>query len=77
MVEDIEGVVKLGPVPKDVPPVGELYQLMVPELAVAPSNKVPASQRELGLVPVIVGKGLITRLALLFPAVEQPLAGTA
>ena len=55
MVVEITGVVKLEPVPSDVPPEAAEYQLIVPALAVAPRVTVPAPQREAGVVPVIVG----------------------
>ena len=51
----MDGVVKLVPVCKDVPPVELLYQLMVPLLALAPKATVPASHLDNGVVPVIVG----------------------
>lgn len=51
----IDGVVKLVPVPKIVPPVGTLNQFKVPALAVAPKVRVPTSQRLAGVVAVIVG----------------------
>ena len=49
------GVVKDVPVPSDIPPVDAAYQLIVPELAVAPRVTVPVPHREPGVVPVIVG----------------------
>ncbi len=55
VVVDILGVVKLVPVPKLDPPLDTSYQLMVPELAVAPKLKVPASHRDAGVVVAIVG----------------------
>ena len=59
MVEvDIDGVVKLVPVPTEVPPVGTLNQLIVPFEAVAPKVTVPESQREAGAVAVISGTSL-------------------
>ena len=59
MVEvDIDGVVKLVPVPREVPPDETLYQLIVPLEAVAPKVTVPESQREAGAVAVIVGTSL-------------------
>ena len=59
MVEvDIDGVVKLVPVPKEVPPFETLYQLIVPLEAVAPKVTVPESQREAGVVAVISGTSL-------------------
>lgn len=51
----IDGVVKLVPVPTEVPPDDTVYQLMVPPDAVALKVTVPASQREAGVVDVIVG----------------------
>ena len=42
---EIEGVVKVFPLPNAVPPVGLAYQLMVPALAVADKLRIPASQR--------------------------------
>ena len=49
------GVVKAFPVPNKVPPVGKLYQLIVPAEAVAPRVTVPESQREAGVVEMMVG----------------------
>ena len=49
------GVVNDVPVPNDEPPVDAAYQLNLPALAVAPNVKVPASQREAGVVPDTVG----------------------
>jgi hypothetical protein len=51
----IEGVVKDVPVPNDEPPEEAAYQFNVPALPVAPNVTAPASQREAGVVPVIVG----------------------
>ena len=51
----MDGVVKLVPVCKDVPPVELLYQLIVPLLTLAPNTTVPASHLDNGVVPVIVG----------------------
>jgi hypothetical protein len=48
-------VVKLVPVPRDAPPVGAAYQLIVPALAVAPRITVPVPHLDPGVVPVIVG----------------------
>ena len=55
MVAEILGVVKLVPVPNDVPPVVAAYQLIVPAEAVAPKVTVPVLQIDAGVVPVIVG----------------------
>jgi hypothetical protein len=51
----MDGVVKLVPVSKDVPPVELLYQLIVPLLALAPKATVPASHLDNGVVPLMVG----------------------
>ena len=51
----MDGVVKLAPVCKDDPPVELLYQFIVPLLALAPNETVPASHLDNGVVPVIVG----------------------
>ena len=55
MLEEILGVVKDVPVPKDEPPVDAAYQFNVPALAVAPNITVPVSQRASGVVPITVG----------------------
>lgn len=49
------GVVNVPPVPRDVPPVATEYQLMVPPFEVADKFRVPASQREPGVVDVMLG----------------------
>lgn len=41
--------------PNEVPPVATSYQFSVPAEAVASKVSVPESQRELGLIEVIVG----------------------
>ena len=58
----ILGVVKLVPVPSDVPPVDTEYQFIVPALAVAPSVTVPGPHLSPGVVPVIVGIAFTVRL---------------
>ena len=55
MLVDILSVVNDVPVPNELPPVETAYQFNVPALAVAPNTTVPASQREAGVVPDIVG----------------------
>jgi hypothetical protein len=54
-VEERWGVVKEGPLAKEVPPEEAVYQFIVPELAVAPRTTVPASQREPGAVELMLG----------------------
>ena len=49
MSAEIFGVVKDVPVPIEVPPVELAYQLIVPELDVAPSVTVPAPHLPFGL----------------------------
>ncbi len=66
------GVVKLVPVPSELPPVEAAYQLIVPALAVAPSVTVPVPQFEPGVVPVMVGIGLIVAVTAVLVAVVQP-----
>jgi len=58
-VEEILGVVNELPVPREDPPVELAYQLIIPELAVAPNVTVPVPQRLPGVVDVMVGSGLI------------------
>jgi len=55
VVDELEGVVNVVPVPREAPPLMPAYQLMVPAEAVAPSATVPVPQRLAGVVPVIVG----------------------
>ena len=55
MVVLIDGVVKLLPVPKTLPPVDVPYQLSVPALAVAPKVTVPVPHRLAGVVLTIEG----------------------
>ena len=74
MLLDIDGVIKLIPVPKLEPPVAAAYQLMVPADAVAPNVTVPVPQTLPGVVPVMVGTVLtVASTAVLVPVV-QPLA---
>lgn len=48
---------KVAPVPSNVPPVGESYQLIVPVEAVAPKVTVPLPQALPGVVDIIIGIG--------------------
>ena len=52
------GVPKLVPVASELPPVDPAYQLIVPELVVAPKVTVPVPHRNPGVDPVIVGAAL-------------------
>ena len=53
-------MVKVVPVAKLDPPVGLVYQLIVPAEAVAPKLTFPGPQRDPGFVPVIIGLGFTT-----------------
>ena len=72
MVDDIVGVVNDVPVSNDDPPVAAEYQLMVPALAVAPSDTVPLTQTAPGVVAVIVGMAFIVAVTAVREAVVQP-----
>lgn len=56
------GVVNEFPVPNETPPLWASYQLIVPAEAIAPSVAVPESQRDAGVVEVIVGEMLIVAI---------------
>jgi hypothetical protein len=76
-VADIDGVVKLVPVPRLAPPVAAAYQLMVPALAVAPNTTVPVPHRLAGVVVVIVGIALTVAVtAVLVAVVHVPLVAS-
>ena len=49
------GVAKVVPVAKAEPPVGTLYQLIVPAVAAAAKVTLPLSQRLAGVVEVMIG----------------------
>ena len=68
----MDGVVKDVPVPRLVPPVAAAYQFIVPAEAVAPRVTVPVPQVLPGVVPVIVGIGLIVATTAVLVAVVQP-----
>jgi hypothetical protein len=57
-------VVKLVPVPNELPPLNPAYQLIVPPLAVAPNVTVPVLHLDAGVVPVMLGIGLTVIVAL-------------
>ena len=52
---EIPGVVKVVPVPRELPPVEPEYQLIVPADAVALNVTVPGPHLLAGVVPVITG----------------------
>jgi type IV secretory pathway VirB2 component (pilin) len=60
VVAEIDGVVKLVPVPKLAPPVAAAYQLMVPPLDAALKVTMPVPHLLPGVVPVIVGADAFT-----------------
>ena len=72
VVVEIDGVVNEIPVPSEDPPLAAEYQFIVPELEVAPKDKVPVPQRELGAVEVIEGTGLTVATTAVRVDVEQP-----
>ena len=71
-MDDIDGVIKLVPVPKLAPPDAAAYQLMVPADAVAPNVTVPVPQILAGVVPVMVGTVLTVAITAVLLAVVQP-----
>ena len=74
MVVEILGVVKVIPVPKDVPPEAAAYQLIRPVEAVAPKVTVPVPHRLLGVVSVIVGIAFTVAITAVLDSVVHPLA---
>ena len=77
VVNEITGLVKVKPVPKDKPPVGFAYQCIVPPLEVAPRVTAPDPQILLGVVPVIEGIVLIVAItAVLEAVVHNPLVAS-
>ena len=74
MVADILGVVNDVPVEILVPPVAALYQLIVPELAVAPNSTVPVPQRFAGVLAVMVGIAFTVAATDVLVAVVHPFA---
>ena len=69
----MEGVRKKLPDPNEVPPVGTLYQLSVPALAVACKVSVPVSHRLAGVVAVIAGVGLAVANTAVLAEAQVPL----
>ena len=59
------------PVPNTLPPVGKSYQSIVPVEAVAASVTVPASQRDAGVVEVIIGGMWIVAIIAVLVGVVQ------
>ena len=76
MVVAITGVAKAVPVPKAVPPVEVLYQLRVPELAVAAKVTLPVSQRLPGVVPVMVGVAFTVAVTAVLGEMQLPLVAS-
>lgn len=74
MVVEILGVVNVFPVPNEVPPVGTPYQFIIPEEATAPRVTIPASQREFGVVVVMVGEVFTVAIIGVLAFVVHPFA---
>ncbi len=74
MVAEIEGVVKLPPVPSAAPPDAAAYQVIVPLDAVADKATVPVPQRVPEVVPVMLGVGLTVAATAVLEEVVHPLA---
>lgn len=72
MFAEIEGVVKLVPVPIEEPPVDAVNQFKVPAEAAAPNTTVPVPQVEPGVVDVTVGTGLTVPVTAVREAEVQP-----
>jgi len=66
------GVVKLVPVPRLVPPVAAVYQLIAPADAVAPRVTVPLPQTLPGVVAVIAGTVLTVAITGVLDDAAQP-----
>lgn len=66
-------MVKLVPVPNELPPVDAAYQLIVPVDAVAPNVTVPVPQRDPEVDPVIDGVVFTVATTAVLDAVVQPL----
>ena len=69
---EIEGVVKLVPVPIEEPPVDAANQFKVPADAVAPNTTVPVPQDAPGVVDVTVGTGFTVAVIAVRDNVVQP-----
>ena len=74
MVEEIEGVVNVAPVPREDPPVEAAYQLIVPAEAVASRETVPVAHRLSGDVLVMVGIAFTVAITTDLDVVVHPLA---
>ena len=59
------GVVKVLPLPKELPPVAAKYQFKVPLLAVAPRTTVPGSHLVPGEIEFIVSVPMVAVTAIL------------
>jgi hypothetical protein len=67
-------VINVIPVPKEVPPVNKLYQLIVPALPVAPRVTEPVPHLEAGVVLVIVGRAFIVTTCVVVTGPLHPAA---
>ena len=67
------GVVKVVPVPSEVPPEAAAYQFKIPPLAEAPRTTAPASHREAGIVEVTLGVVFMVAITALLAEVHPVL----
>lgn len=67
-------MVKLIPVPRELPPVEAAYQLIVPADAVAPKLTVPVPHLEAGVELLIVGITFTVAVTAVLEAVVHPFA---
>jgi hypothetical protein len=72
VVAVMPGVVYDVPVPNDVPSTEAVYQLTVPDDAVAPNITVPVPHRDAGVVVAIVGIALTVAVTAVLVAVVHP-----
>jgi hypothetical protein len=73
VVEEIAGVVKDVPVPREVPPVEVVYQFIIPALVVAPRTIVPVPQREAGVVEFMPGVVFTVAITVVLEEVQPEL----
>ena len=66
------GVINDVPDPKDIPPVDDAYQLIIPADAVAPNVTVPVPQVYPGVVLTIVGVALTAAVTSSLAVLSQP-----
>ena len=74
MVAEILGVVKEAPELRLLPPVAAAYQLIVPALALAPKETVPAPQRLFAVTDVMDGVAVTVAVTADLDVVVQALS---